>query len=450
MDDLRGFFVGATQPYPSRLSLVHALRPNLGAWLECVYVTGQRERRSKACLILDFEHVSLLYTKHLRKLNITQNVNMSGPASYGPNAGYHAPPGQGYDPSYPPPPEHGGYTDEQYQGYNPPPAQHAAYDPHSGHPIPPGYVPPSRPPPSSYDPNNFPPPPREDYKDDGYSQAPPRSEYDRGYERGPHDEYGYNDRPYAPSEPYGHEGNQLAPFDEEKADAEYRRGYEEEQRRNYAVPPPPSDAELRNRHRQHDDRDRRYDDRYDDRYRDDRDRRSYSDDRSSYDDRDRRHEGRRRDSRQSPTSPTKSNAAKDIFGGREGERGLGAQVLGGAMGGLAGHEFGKGGMLQTLGGIVVGAMGAKALENEHEKRKSKKGEAMRSAAPYKNEAVTGERYGSSHAERRREFQRDRRAQRRPSERSRSRSRRSRSRSRRRSGSESDSYSSDGSPPPPRR
>ena len=379
---------------------------------------------------------------------------MSAPDPYGPGAaaGHHAPPGQGYDPSYPPPGN--GYNDQQYQGYNgpqSPPPQHASYDPHSGYPIPPGFVPPQKPPASSYDPNNFAPPPREEYRDD-YSQAPPPSEYNRGYDRAPPSEYGprseYNDRPYAPTEPAGHEGNAMTPYDEDKAEAEWQRGYEEHrQKRRQSQPGPPLDYDRRDRRSddQYDERDLRNDDRYYD-YRPsnrDRNRRSLSDDRSSYYDRDRRYDDRRRSKPQSPKT-----GGKDFFGGKEGERGLGAQILGGAVGGLAGHEFGKGNILETLGGVVVGAVGAKVLENQHEKRKTKKESDVKGSAPHKDEAVYGSgRYASTYGGSRVPTRDDRKDY--------GRSRDTRSTRRgdsRRRGSESDSYSSDDydSRPPPRR
>jgi hypothetical protein len=58
---------------------------------------------------------------------------------------------------------------------------------------------------------------------------------------------------------------------------------------------------------------------------------------------------------------------------------------------LAANEIGKGGLLQTLGGVVVGALGAKAIENETEKRKTRKDAAMRNAAPFKDDAIRDRR-----------------------------------------------------------
>ena len=232
----------------------------------------------------------------------------------------------------------------------------------------------------------------------------------------------------------------MTPYDDERAEAEWRRGYEEQQQQRNNRPPPPSDYDRSERRYDDrpDERDRRDDDRYYD-YRprrDDRDNRSHYDDRDSYGSRDRRSSDRRHEKPQSPKSPKASG--KDVFGGREGERGLGAQILGGAAGGLAGHKFGKGNILETLGGVVVGAVGAKVLENQLEERKSKKENDIKNTAPHKDEAVYGSgRYASSYG-----------GSRAPTRDDRSR----RGGSRRRRGSDSDDYSSDeyDSRPPPRR
>jgi len=349
---------------------------------------------------------------------------MSGPKPYGPSAGYHPAPDQSYGGA-----AAGGY-DYGPQG---PPPQHAGYDSDTGYPVPPGFVPPSRAPPPRSD--HFSGPPRQEYNEDHWDE---RSHYDRGYDSAPPSGYGqardgYDDRPYAPSDPPGHDGNAITPYSDERAEAEDRRAWEEQQRRRYAQPPPPPPADYGRRDRYRDDRGGRDDDSYYDYRRDDdRDRYAYSDSRSSLDTRDRRDDRRddkrRRESRSSPTK-----TGKDFFGGKEGQRGLSAQILGGAVGGLAGHELG-GSVLKTLGGVVVGAMGAKVLENEAEKRGSKKEKAMKNAAPFKDDAIRDRR--SSYPSRPpppRDGRRDY-----PRSRSRTRSRPGASRRR---GSESD-YSSD--------
>ncbi|KAI9696744.1 MAG: hypothetical protein M1836_005106 [Candelina mexicana] len=51
-------------------------------------------------------------------------------------------------------------------------------------------------------------------------------------------------------------------------------------------------------------------------------------------------------------------------GAGEGERGLGATLVGAAGGGFLGHELG-GGALGTIGGAIAGVVGANALEKKH-------------------------------------------------------------------------------------
>lgn len=51
----------------------------------------------------------------------------------------------------------------------------------------------------------------------------------------------------------------------------------------------------------------------------------------------------------------------------EGERGLGASVLGGGAGAFLGHKYGHGAM-GTIGGLAIGAIAANAFEH-HEKKK---------------------------------------------------------------------------------
>ncbi|KAJ9619213.1 hypothetical protein H2203_008542 [Taxawa tesnikishii (nom. ined.)] len=77
-------------------------------------------------------------------------------------------------------------------------------------------------------------------------------------------------------------------------------------------------------------------------------------------------------------------------GGAEGERGLGATLIGGAGGAFLGHELG-GGALGTIGGLIAGAIGANALENRHEKKKKEKKHKKRDSD------YSGLVYGSSAA-----------------------------------------------------
>lgn len=53
-------------------------------------------------------------------------------------------------------------------------------------------------------------------------------------------------------------------------------------------------------------------------------------------------------------------------GAGEGERGLGATLIGAAGGGFLGHEVG-GGALATIGGMIAGAVGANKLEGRRER-----------------------------------------------------------------------------------
>lgn len=55
--------------------------------------------------------------------------------------------------------------------------------------------------------------------------------------------------------------------------------------------------------------------------------------------------------------------------GAEGERGIGAAVLGGGAGAFLGHEMGHGKMA-TLGGLAVGAIAAEVFEHHHKKKKA--------------------------------------------------------------------------------
>ncbi|KAK5109616.1 hypothetical protein LTR62_006853 [Meristemomyces frigidus] len=210
-----------------------------------------------------------------------------------------------------------------------------------------------------YDPNNFPPPPRSEH----------------GTNASAYEEHGYAPRGHANPEDDPHA---LAPYDEEKAWAQYTDAYgpppasDRSSVRQARPAPPPMTDSFDSRYD-----DRRYDDggrsRYDDRdhrrqsrgYRDDRD---YDYDRrerarpppSEDDDRLRKHH-----SHGSPKS------GKDFLGGGDGERGLGATLLGGAAGAFLGDQADKG-MLGTVGGAVLGALAAKAGEKQWDKREKKK------------------------------------------------------------------------------
>lgn len=75
--------------------------------------------------------------------------------------------------------------------------------------------------------------------------------------------------------------------------------------------------------------------------------------------------------------------------GTNGERGLGATVLGGAGGAFLGHKL-EHGALGTIGGLAIGAIAANAFEH-HEKKKM---EERREAREYEEGYERGERRGS--------------------------------------------------------
>lgn len=172
---------------------------------------------------------------------------------------------------------------------------------------------------------------------DSYNEPPPANRYDDT--RRTSDHHHRSGIPPPPTdeelaasaqEPLPHEGNQLAPYEEEKAYAEYQRG--EEEREAYYARPPPTDYDRRPLSI----------DRYDQRPPppEHHSRRAPSAD--YYDHRPRRHTNdndRRRDE-QPP---------------REKERDLAGPLIGGGAGALLGHELIGKGALGTIGGAVVGA-----------------------------------------------------------------------------------------------
>lgn len=240
---------------------------------------------------------------------------------------------------------------------------------------------------SAYVPPQRPPAPGQGYYN-GYSEArrrakPPRSrreserEYSpRGTEYRPYD-YAQSDRGYSRAPPAGSEhsgyaptqrprGDSLyamAPYDEEKAYAEWNRAYGPEAQAppqseyGSRAPPPPSNTRSRVR------------------YADER-----SDDLITYDARGRPYDDislttdttyidhrRRRNSRPpppplSPRSPP-PNEDKD--------RGVSA-LIGGASGAYLGSRLLRKGALGTLGGAIAGAIGVNVIEHFDGKRKEQK------------------------------------------------------------------------------
>jgi hypothetical protein len=78
---------------------------------------------------------------------------------------------------------------------------------------------------------------------------------------------------------------------------------------------------------------------------------------------------------QSPYPENREGAGFDGPGqvGQDGEKGLGATLIGGASGGFLGHKAG-GGMLGTVLGSVIGAIGANAVEHKVKKHEEHKHE----------------------------------------------------------------------------
>lgn len=149
---------------------------------------------------------------------------------------------------------------------------------------------------------------------------PPRSAYeDYDSPRDTHED----DRPYAPSDPRAHSFNQMARYDDDKAEAGWARSWEDQRTYLRRPPPPPSDYDLGRKPRPSAG-DRYYDDRSDDGYHDDRDRQSHT----------RRRRRRSGDEIKEralgyPSDPKKGG--RDALGGSEGERGIAAKLIGGTM-----------------------------------------------------------------------------------------------------------------------
>ena len=74
--------------------------------------------------------------------------------------------------------------------------------------------------------------------------------------------------------------------------------------------------------------------------------------------------------------------------GQDGEKGLGATLVGGASGGFLAHKVG-GGLLGSLAGAVAGAIGANALEHQHKKHKEHKQEEQYAQQQYAQQQYGG-------------------------------------------------------------
>ncbi|EME46966.1 hypothetical protein DOTSEDRAFT_69077 [Dothistroma septosporum NZE10] len=209
----------------------------------------------------------------------------------------------------------------------------------------------------------------------------------------------YFDRAYAPSSDPSSQSHQqvdpnsaMTPYDDEKAEAEWRRGVEEAYTYQRPEPPPTAYTE---REAYEDDlmREQRERERDLDRIEWERERdRRYFEERSRQRDRSRDRERRRKRDEDSirekvtgyPSDPKKGG--RDVFGSSEGERGLAAKLAGGAGGAWIAHEV-TDNALGTLGGLIVGAIAANTLEKQVEKRQNRK--------LYGNRRDSGDRYAKA-------------------------------------------------------
>ncbi|CAK4032126.1 Hypothetical predicted protein [Lecanosticta acicola] len=277
-----------------------------------------------------------------------------------------SPPGQGHFPSYPSP------TSSSYRGDG------DGYDY--------GY---DRAPPRS-GPNRHPPQRRQPYFDPPPTEAyPPAPESDERYHDDPREQYDerFPDDRYAEDRgpPAAAEEAALTPYDDEKAEAEWRRGVEEAYARQPPPrEPPPNDYEERRAELEAREREREVQMQKQREYELERQRQierdRYYDEIERERELDRQYERERRRRREEemmmrekalryPSDPKKGG--RDFFGSSEGERGVAAELAGGAGGAWIGHEISDSAM-GTVGGLVVGALAAKVLEKQYQSRKNKK------------------------------------------------------------------------------
>ena len=190
------------------------------------------------------------------------------------------------------------------------------------------------------------------------SQSQP-SDYQESYHQ-PYDPRQYSEAP-PPQEDDFHPPNQLAPYDEEKAFAEWNRAYGPGTAYDAAMnAPPPQTTRQHVRQRSLDDRRRRYEDDID-----------YYDDRS-VDRRPpprRRRRPHRRDSTQSVSDYQTKPETKD----------LGPTLMASAAGAFLGRKMVSKGALGIVGGAIAGALGANAGEHldERKRRRDQKREEAR-------------------------------------------------------------------------
>lgn len=228
---------------------------------------------------------------------------------------------------------------------------------------------------------------------------PPTSAYED--HETPRDAY-QEDRPYAPADPKAHPFNQMAPYDDPRVEEGHGYSWEEQHAYTYRIPPPPSDYELGRKpyppvggrvrdYRYDESYDDRHDNRHDDRYSDEHNGRydnryndRFYDDSTSRVDRygeSQPRSPRRRSTEDRPRGKAVGHSKKrgrDFLGAGEGESGIAAKMIGGAGGALIGQTIGRGHTLETIAGAAVGAIAAKAIEKQIEKRKEDKAYVRRS------------------------------------------------------------------------
>lgn len=184
------------------------------------------------------------------------------------------------------------------------------------------------------------------------SQSEP-SNYQESYHQ-PYDPRRYSDAPPPPAEDDFHPPNQLAPYDEEKAFAEWNRAYGPGTAYDAAMNAPPPQTTRRQARRRSLDEDRR---------------RRCEDDRDYYDDMsvDRRPPPRRR---RRPHRRDSTQSVSDYQAKPETKQ-LGPTLVASAAGAFLGRKMVSKGALGIVGGAIAGALGANAGEHLDERKRRK-------------------------------------------------------------------------------
>jgi hypothetical protein len=184
---------------------------------------------------------------------------------------------------------------------------------------------------------------------DHFASQRPSDNFQESYHQ-PYDPRRYSEAPPPPPEDF-EPPNQLAPYDEEKAFAEWNRAYGPESAYASTTAPAPAPAPARRpaRRRSLEERRRRYDDDVD----------SYDDVSVDRRPRPRRHRPRRHDSTHSVSDYQTKPETKD----------LGPTLMASAAGAFLGRKMVSKGPLGMLGGAIAGAIGANAGEHFDERKR---------------------------------------------------------------------------------